>query len=202
MPPPIHIEVLGAPGGSLGPSGGSPGASGGPLGASGGLQRRSWGGRFVVREAPQNRETHSQDTARTRQRGPRWPPGGPQEGPTCPQEGPKTVPKGFENDIQEKKSKTSKSTTLSTEKLDFQENADRKSIKNRKREGLKAIKIADEASRSPKGVKMSPKGSPKGAKRGLATKEPTVLLRTLAPRAPQGRPRARGVYLINQIKKE
>ena len=111
-------------------------------------------------------------------RGPRWPPGGPQEGPTYPQEGPKTVPKGYENDIQEKKSKTSKSTTLSTEKLDFQENAARKSIKNRKREGLKAIKIADEASRSPKGAKMSPKESPRGAQRGVTT---------IGPRSPHGR---------------
>ena len=81
----------------------------------------SWGllGRFVAHEAPKNLETRSEGTAKTRPRGPRWPPGGPQEGPTYPQEGPKTVPKGFENDIQEKKTKTSKSTTISIEKLDF-----------------------------------------------------------------------------------
>ena len=125
LPPPIHIEVLGAPGGSLRPSGGSlgafRGASGGLRGDPGELLGASWGllGRFVAHEAPKNRETRSEGTAKTRPRGPRWPPGGPQEGPTYPQEGPKTVPKGFENDIQEKKSKTSKSTTLSTEKLDF-----------------------------------------------------------------------------------
>ena len=125
LPPPTHIEIVGAPGGSLRPSGGSLGAfrglSGGLRGASGELLGVSWGllGRYVAQEAPKNRETRSQDTAKTRPRGPRWPPGGPQEGPTYPQEGPKTVPKGFENDIQEKKTKTSKSTTLSTEKLDF-----------------------------------------------------------------------------------
>ena len=125
LPPPIHIEVFEAPGGSLGPSGGSLGAfreaSGGLRGDPGELLGASWGllGRFVAQEAPKNRETRSEDTARTRLRGPRWPPEGPQEGPTYPQEGPKTVPKGFENDIQEKKTKTSKSTTLSTEKLDF-----------------------------------------------------------------------------------
>ena len=125
LPSPIHIEVFGAPGGSLRPSGGSLGAfreaSGGLRGDPGELLGASWGllGRFVAQEAPKNRETRSEDTARTRLRGPRWPPGGPQEGPTYPQEGPKTVPKGFENDIQEKKTKTSKSTTISTEKLDF-----------------------------------------------------------------------------------
>ena len=125
LPPPIHIEFLGAPGGSLRPSGGSlgafRGASGGLRGVPGKLLGAPWGllGRFVAHEAPKNRETRAEGTAKTRPRGPRWPPGGPQEGPTYPQEGPKTVPKGFENDIQEKKSKTSKSTTLSTEKLDF-----------------------------------------------------------------------------------
>ena len=175
------------------------GASGGLRVDPGELLGASWGllGRFVAHEAPKNRETRSEGTAKTRPRGPRWPPGGPQEGPTYPQEGPKTVPKGFENDIQEKKTKTSKSTTLSTEKLDFQENAARKSIKNRKREGLKAIKIADEASRSPKGAKMSPKESPRGAQRRLPTIDPTVLPRSrnrLWRRGPPGAPsRARGI---------
>ena len=152
--------------------------------------------------SPKNRETRSEDAARTRPRGPRWPPGGPQEGPTYPQEGPKTVPKGFENDIQEKKSKTSKSTTFSTEKLHFLDNAARKSIKNRKKEGLKAITMADEAPRPPEGAKMSPKESPKDPQRGFPTIGATVYEPTWAPRAPQGRPRARGVYLINQVKKE
>ena len=133
---------------------------------------------------------HRQDAPKR----PRWPPEGPQEGPTYLQEGPETVPKGFENDIQEKKSKTSKSTTLSTEKLDFQENAARKSIKNRKREGLKVIKIADEASRSPKGAKMTPKESPKGPPRGVTTigpRSPHGLWRREAPGAPS---RARGIF--------
>ena len=125
LPPSTHIEVVGAPGGSLRPSGVSLGAfleaSGRPLG---GLRRALRGilgllGRFVAQEAPKNHEARSEDTARTRLRGPRWPPGGPQEGVTYPQDGPKTVPKGFENDIQDKKTKPSKSTTVSIEKLDF-----------------------------------------------------------------------------------
>ena len=125
LPPPIHIEVFEAPGGSLGPSGGSLGAFRGALGGlrgdPGELLGAVWGllGRFVAQEAPKNHETRSEDTAGTRLRGPRWPPGGLQEGPTYPQEGPKTAPEGCENDIQEKKTKTSKSTTLSSEKLDF-----------------------------------------------------------------------------------
>ena len=126
--PLTHIKVLGAlrgsggvPGGLRGASGGSGGPLGGLWGAFGEVFGVSWRllGRLVAQEAPRNHETRSQDTARTRLRGPRWPPGGPQEGPTCPQEGAKTVPRGIENDIQEKKAKTSKSTTLSTEKLDF-----------------------------------------------------------------------------------
>ena len=42
----------------------------------------------------------------------------------------------------------------------------------------------------------------KTAKNGFTTIEETILGRTLAPGGPQGRPRARGVYLINQVKKE
>ena len=111
-------------------------------GDPGELLGASWGllGRFVAHEASKNRETRSEGTAKTRPRDPRWPPGGPQEGPTYPQEGPKTAPEGCGNDIQEKKTKTSKSTTLSSEKLDFQNDAARKSIKNRKRKGLKTLK--------------------------------------------------------------
>ena len=99
----------------LRPSGGSLGAF--RWEASGALPRSSQGCQSA-REAPKNRETRSQDTARTRRRGPRWPPGGPEEDPTHPKR-PQTVPRGFENDIQEKKEKTSKSTTLSTKKLDL-----------------------------------------------------------------------------------
>ena len=59
--------------------------------------------------------------------------------------------------------------------------------------------VADEAPRSPEGAKMSPKESPKGAQRRFTTIGATVDQPTLAPGGPQGRPRARGVYLINQI---
>ena len=64
--------------------------------------------------------------------------------------------------------------TLSSEKLDFLNDASRKSIKNCKEEGIKAIKRADEAPRSPEGAKMSPKESPKGPQRGLPTIEAEV----------------------------
>ena len=69
--------------------------------------------------------------------------------------------------------------------------------------------MADEAPRPPEGAKMSPKESPKDLQRGLPTIEATVASRSPHGRVtdfgagtPQGRPRARGVYLINQVKKE
>ena len=56
---------------------------------------------------------------------------------------------------------------------------------------------------------MTPKESPRGAQRRLPTIEAEVGSRSAHGRVtdfgagrPQGRPRARGVYLINQIKKE
>ena len=58
--------------------------------------------------------------------------------------------------------------------------------KNRKKEGLKTIKIADEAPRSPEGAKMSAKESLKEAQRRLATIGATVFLRTLAPGGRRG----------------
>ena len=39
----------------------------------------------------------------------------------------------------------------------------------------------------------------KTAKNGFPTIGETIVGRTLAPGGPQGRPRARGVYLINQV---
>ena len=72
-------------------------------------------------------------------------------------------------------------------------------MKNHKTKGLEEIKIADEAPRAPEEAKMSPKESPEGVHRRLATREPTIQGATLPLGGPQGRPRARGVYLINQV---
>ena len=119
---------------------------------------------------------------------------GAQKGPQSSQNEPQRVQnwerKGFNSVLGRNVRKTSKSTTLSSEKLDFLNDASRKSIKNCKEEGIKAIKRADEAPRSPEGAKMSPKESPKGAQRRLTTDLRTDFGAGRPPGAPS---RAQGI---------
>ena len=178
-------------------------ASGVPLGGLrgclGGLRRASLGLLGASWEKPSRIHKHA----------PKSPPRRPQEAPDGHQRPPKggpRPPRGHKNNTkitsQVKTAKTSKMTTFSMKINVFPSKKLTKISQKRSQNQENRGKRAHHGAMSRRRAPSSHPTAPKGAETEASDHSPLDLQIDFAAGGPQGRLRARGVYLINQVNKE